>query len=61
MAHPGQDSPHGCVLSAFRLAHPDPPAALALKAVGLDIDVVRAPDAAMQATRATARGTVELR
>jgi hypothetical protein len=60
--HPAQDSPTGCVLTAFRLAHPDPPAVLAiLKAVGLDIEVVQAPDAEIQATLATAKGKMELR
>jgi Glyoxalase-like domain len=60
--HPAQDSPKGGVLTAFRLAHPDPPAVLAiLKAIGLDIEVMQAPDAGIHATIATAKGAVELR
>ena len=60
--HPAQDSPKGCTLSAFRLAHPRPAAVLdTLKAIGIEADVASGPEASLAATLATPKGRVELR
>jgi hypothetical protein len=60
--HPAQDSPKGCRLTAFRLAHPNPAAVLeVLKAVGIEAEVASGSEASLVATLATPKGVVELR
>jgi hypothetical protein len=60
--HPSQDSPQGCELKAFRIAHPNPSAvADVLKSVGVDAEVTKAPDATLHAQLSTPLGAVELR
>jgi hypothetical protein len=60
-AHPSQDAPKGCGLTAFRLEHPaaaDLHAALA--ALGIEAVVRRAVDVRLIATLTTPKGEVEL-
>lgn len=60
--HPAATAPTGARLLALRLEHPHPDSITpALRALGLDMDVARAPVAAIVATIESPNGTVELR
>jgi len=60
--HPAEDSPRGCELQSFRIAHPRPSAALeVLGAFGIEAEVTTATEAALFATVKTPKGIVDLR
>ena len=61
-AHPATSSARGCRLIAVRAEHPDPePVRGLLGAIGSDLELTQAPEAALIATLETPRGRVELR
>lgn len=61
-AHPSEDAPKGCELTAFDFEHPDPRSVeSALGTLGIDAAVRQAPEARLVATLTTRRGRVVLR
>ena len=59
--HPSQDSPGGCELRSFEIAHPDAKAvADALRKLGVQAKTKQAASAALTAVLQTPRGTVTL-
>jgi hypothetical protein len=59
--HPSQDSPGGCELRSFEIAHPDPAGlAAALRKLGISAKTRQGATAALTAVLSTPRGTVEL-
>jgi hypothetical protein len=59
--HPSEDSPAGCTLQSFRIAHPTPAAvADALKPFDIELDLTSAAEPALFATLRTPKGVIEL-
>jgi hypothetical protein len=59
--HPSEDSPAGCTLQSFRIAHPTPAAVSdALKPFDVELDLTSAPEPALFATLRTPKGLIEL-
>lgn len=59
--HPSQDSPKGCELLSFEMAHPDSAnVAESLRKLGIESKVTQSKEARLRATLKTPKGIVEL-